>query len=256
MILYVTVAWTATYATARLEDRHFAKAPPIDHLSHLWYYAQVKRRGKLAPAIWVFVLLASATAGVGVVWVSGVWRAPVEGVPIPPAADDPQPGLDLPDSVAMRYARALQDGDADGVMEMTLWIIDRLRHTALGSDDPSQVENARALLRRKLTERTVEGNQLTPQGIEDKYIFAKGASLEAVGLTEGRSDLHVPARICTWIRVTYPHARNALRGDVGAPIRSVTVGIHESEGGLVLKAGIIGNVEIDYDSISYDWDAD
>jgi hypothetical protein len=56
------------------------------------------------------------------------------------------------------------------------------------------------------------------------------------------------------MRVTYPSRRGALRDGKGIPIRSITVGVNVSTEGLALKANVIGNLDIDWESISYDWD--
>ncbi|MBN2308122.1 MAG: hypothetical protein JXR94_04080 [Candidatus Hydrogenedentes bacterium] len=154
-----------------------------------------------------------------------------------------------PDSVAMRYARAVCNGDADEVIALTLWMQERLRRAALEADDAA----ARAKLKEAIVERAVEGHQLHPEGVADQYVFTPGASLTPLGVDEGRTDLARPADHRVWIRVTYPTPAAALRDSRGHPIRSLAVGVNVSKDGYVLKAGIIGNLDIDHGSVMYDW---
>lgn len=159
----------------------------------------------------------------------------------------------LRNGIAMRYARALQQGDYDEAIRMTLWMQDRLRYVRMGSDEPETVEAARRELKRSLARRALEDNHLRAEGVEDQYVFAPGARLELIRVEEGRDDLERPAKECAWIRVTYPGASNALRDETGVPIRSLAVGVNVSADGYILKSGIIGNLEVDRDSIAYDW---
>ena len=45
----------------------------------------------------------------------------------------------------------------------------------------------------------------------------------------------------------------ALRDEAGRPIRSIVVGVDVSPDGCIVKAGILGNVELDRESIALDW---
>jgi len=45
----------------------------------------------------------------------------------------------------------------------------------------------------------------------------------------------------------------ALRDEAGRPIRSIVVGVDVSLDGCIVKAGILGNVELDRESIALDW---
>lgn len=179
-------------------------------------------------------------------------------------ADTPQssgigPAVEnLPACTATRYARALQQGQTAKVIHMTHWMQERLKRVRLGSDMPEDLELAREELRRDILERTLEGNRLRAEGVEDKYIFAPGARIEKIGADRRENLRHdalaLPVKRRTWLRVEYPNPGAALRDEAGRPIKSIVVGVDLSEEGYVLKAGVLGNVEINRDAISLDWD--
>ena len=155
---------------------------------------------------------------------------------------------------ALAYVQAVQDRDAAGVIGMTLWMQERLSYAQVTAKDASDVVAARAALERKILKRVIEHNQLCSEGVEDKYVFAPGAEVEVAGVDEGRSDLAEPAAGRVWLRVTYPRESVALRGNNGDPIHSLRVGVNLTRGQKVLKASVIGNLDIDYESLSFEWD--
>jgi len=53
--------------------------------------------------------------------------------------------------------------------------------------------------------------------------------------------------------VSYPAPTQSLKDENGTPIKWLRVGVNVSADGYVLKAGVIGNLEIDFESISYNW---
>jgi len=165
----------------------------------------------------------------------------------------------LPDCIAVRYARALQTRRTDEIIHMTHWMQERLKRVRLSCSVPAREEAAREELRHDILTRTLEGNRLRPEGVEDKYIFAPGARLEVIG-SDKREHAHedplsCPVKERTWLRVVYPNPITALRDETGRPIRSIVVGVNVSPDGYVLKAGILGNVEIRRDTISLDWES-
>lgn len=162
--------------------------------------------------------------------------------------------------LAMRYAQAIQDGNCDEILRMTSWMVDRMRRVALESSDPAVIEATRAELCAQIRSRVVEGNVLRLEGIEDQYVFAPGATLEVVGRDDGRTDLSGPVAYRTWIQVTYPNSRTApLVQDpegnaVARPVRSWNVGINVSRAdNTIMKAGVVGNLDIDFSSFSFEW---
>jgi hypothetical protein len=151
------------------------------------------------------------------------------------------------------YAKAVQEGDADSVIAMTLWMQERVERIRLEAQTAAQQDTALEQLKANMRNRRLERNQLGPEGIEDQYIFSAGATLTVAGVDEGRSDLARPAARRVWIRVTYPSRSAALHDANGKAIRAVTVGVNISEDGYVLKAGVLGNLDIDVESLTYDW---
>jgi len=163
----------------------------------------------------------------------------------------------LPLCAATRYALACQENRADEVINMTHWMQECLKRVCRGSDDPAELAAAREQLRRRILSRTLEGNRLRPEGVEDIYVFAPGARIELL-FSDTREDarddeLACPVRERTWLRVTYPDAAVALRDEAGRPVRSIVVGVDVSPDGFIVKAGVFGNVEIDRESIALDW---
>lgn len=154
---------------------------------------------------------------------------------------------------AKRYASAIQSGHCDDVIAMTFWMQEHLQHVRMTSSDPNEESKAREELCRRWLERTPEGNQLSPEGIEDAYVFIPGAEVTVIGADDGREDLDKPVRERTWLEVQYPTRFRALHDQEGNPIRSLTVGVNISRDGYVLKAGVLGNLDIDFDSVSYRW---
>jgi hypothetical protein len=157
---------------------------------------------------------------------------------------------------AMRYAEALRAGDCDEVIALTAWMQDRLREAAeapAGEPTPEEVEED---LCATLQNRSVEGNRLRPEGVEDRYVFAPGVELEPLAEDEGRNDLSRPVLGRLWIRVTYPAPDRALCDAAGRPIRSLEAGIHVTPEGCVAKAGVLGNAEVAPQSVSYGWGVD
>jgi len=171
-------------------------------------------------------------------------------VETPPTAVD---SAALSESPGGRYALSLVEGDYEAVVDQVLWMNERLNRIRLRTGDESAVADARVELVESLGRRNVAENQLTPEGVEDKYVLAPGVMLEWLGHDEGRDDLEAPAARCDWIRVRYPSRARALRDGENIPIHNIVVGVHSDRGGQVLKAGIEGNLDIVWNSISYDW---
>ena len=188
-------------------------------------------------------------------------RAFLRDTTIPPEKIEQAPGVfgerpdpaSLESDVAWQYARAYQEGNWESVIAMTLWIQDRLAYVRAQAGDEAPVERERLRLQERLGDRSPGGNQLLPAGIEDQYVFSPGAEMEIVGLDEGRDGLERPVAQRTWIRVTFPERSRALRDEANLPIRSLVAGVNVSHEKQVLKAGIIGNLDIAHESISYGW---
>ena len=213
---------------------------------------------------WVLTAALGVFAGVGFWWLTSppsepgapVGRTKAEGAAANDAGSGPMPGQGgvSGNGAALRYATSFQQGAWDDIVNMTCWMQQRLLRVQIETGITAARDEARGRLRDRIGDRRVEGNQLRPEGVEDQYVFVNGATLEPIGLDPGRRGLEQPTKDRTWIRVTYPSRRGALRDDKGIPIRCVTVGVNVSSEGLVLKANVIGNLDIDWESISYDWE--
>lgn len=152
---------------------------------------------------------------------------------------------------AMRYARALQEGNCDEAIALTFWMRERIERAQL--ENPKRLADIREELCRSLTDRRIEGNRLAEEGMEDQYLLAPGCELTLVGVDKGRDDLERPAASRAWIRVTYPREEGAPLDLAGLPIRSLVAGINTTTDSYVLKAAVVGNLEIPLDSIDTNW---
>ena len=152
---------------------------------------------------------------------------------------------------AMRYVRALQDGNCDEAIALTLWMNDRIELSRL--EHPEQVADVREELCGSLSDHRIEGNRLAEEGMEDQYILAPGSRVTLVKIDEGRNDLERPVSSRVWIGVTYSRKDRAPLDLGGLPIRSLLAGISTTHDSYVLKAAVVGNLEIDYESIGTDW---
>ena len=152
---------------------------------------------------------------------------------------------------AMRYVRALQDGNCDEAIALTLWMNDRIELSRL--THPEHVFDVRKELCRSLTDRRIEGNRLAEEGMEDQYVLPPGSRVTLVSVDEGRDDLERPVASRAWVGVIYSRKDRAPLDLDGLPIRSLLAGISTTSDSYVLKAAVVGNLEIDYESIGTDW---
>jgi len=157
------------------------------------------------------------------------------------------------DNAAVQYAVALRERDVATVVERTLWMRERLERVAAETGHEDAVAQERARLYKSLTTWRIEENQLRAEGVDDKYLFAPEVRIEYIGTDDGELDLAEPIAQRTWLRVIYPKRSRALRDELGRPIRSVVAGINVTASGYVLKAGVLGNAEIAFDSVLLDW---
>ena len=152
-----------------------------------------------------------------------------------------------------RYAQALQRGHFAWVVEHTLWMQERLQRVKGELSDNESVDKSRQALLQRLSVRKPAKNQLQQTGIEDQYIFAPGTRLEFLGVDAGHTGLAEPTDQRTWILVSYPERDTALRDETNIPIRSIAVGVNVSQDDKILKANIVGNLDIVLESITYEW---
>ena len=155
--------------------------------------------------------------------------------------------------VAQRYVTAVQNGVCSRVIELTWWMQERLAYVRENTDAPVDDGETLNELCESITSQRSQSVRLRAEGIEDPNVFVQMAEVRMIRLDEGRSDLAKPVRNRVWLRVKYPVPTGAVADQDGNPIKSMVVGMNVSTDGYVLKAGLIGNLEIDFDSISYDW---
>ena len=155
--------------------------------------------------------------------------------------------------VAWQYAQAFQQQEWETVVTLTLWMQERLERVHRETGDAAAAARAREELIRGLKDNSPAGNRLRREGIEDQYILTPDAVLEPMGRDAGLDNLAQPSTERLWLKVTYPAPPRAPLDAQGLPIHAVTVGINVSESGQVMKAGIVGNLEIDWTSLVFDW---
>ena len=153
----------------------------------------------------------------------------------------------------MKYTRAFQDSNCTEVIAHVPWMREHLAHTAMETGDTAARAQAKEKLCAKILRRGPEGNQIQFEGIEDAYLFCPGASISVSGTDEGRHDLEAPVHERVWLDIVYPSRAMAPMSPSGEPVHRLRAGLNLSTEGQILKASVLGNVEIDFDSIDTDW---
>lgn len=204
--------------------------------------------GRSTKAVQYAVAIAFGVVGAVAIW---YWGAPTPST-IARQASGSSSGAaasgGTEDSVVMAYIRAYQDGRCSEVIARTRWMqarLDLVRRTG-GSE---AIEEERRNLCRGIMNRSVEENQLTTEGIEDRYLFAPGTEISFVGADDGRENLEDAVRVRNWFRVEFPKRERAPRDKQGAAIASIVVGLNLGEDGYIVKAGVRGDAEIDWEKI-------
>jgi len=165
---------------------------------------------------------------------------------------DGDPSGTVERSVAWQYAEAYQEGDWGKVHSLTPWVQERLDYVQ-ETEGPEAVATERDALMATIGTRTLDENYLRETGVDDQYVFTPSARITFDSFDEGRDDLEAPVARRTWFKVVYSVREKAMLDRDSIPIRSLRVGVNVSRDGLVLKANIIGNLDIDWNSIKYDW---
>lgn len=160
----------------------------------------------------------------------------------PPQLDRADPGL--------VYATAVRDDDCATALPMVAWMTDRLDWTA---KQGLAVDGVRAELCGRIT--GVMGGPATVrnEGIDDAAVLVPSAQIEFVRVDGGLSDLGDLVSHRTWLRITYPDPHDAPRNRNGRPLKSLLAGVNIAQNGQVLKAAIIGNLELRPQAVWSEW---
>ena len=154
-------------------------------------------------------------------------------------------------AAAKDYAELMRTGQYQQALLKVAWVEDRLARVRAERGDAAAENEALAGLVGELTRVDRSNAVLRSEGIEDQYIFPARAQIEVAGADAGRGGLERKTSGRAWLRVTYPEPGLAPRDEGGRAIRSLTVGLNLSDDQKVLKAEIIGNLEIDRFSIRF-----
>jgi len=163
---------------------------------------------------------------------------------------DPIPGTAAKtvERVAVQYANALREGDCDTVIALTYWMQERLARVA-DEQGPAAARADHAELCEGLLSPDPSDRVLRDEGIEDAAVFRAATAIRPLRTDAGEKNLAASVAGRLWLEVTYPGMESAIRDPDGRPIRRLNVGINVSTDGLVLKSGVVGNMDLDYDSV-------
>lgn len=151
------------------------------------------------------------------------------------------------ESLVHRYITAYQSQNCAEITACTEWIQERLN--PLGNDGITQFNAAQKKLCSELLSRKSGENQVEILGIRDIYLMPTTVTYKVMGADPGRQDLVLPVVERVWIAFEYPNQATAPQTPSGKTIRSLRAGINISTDNTILKGSIIGNWEIDRDSI-------
>lgn len=152
-----------------------------------------------------------------------------------------------------RYVTAYQRHDCGELARTTLWIQDRLRNINSETEDTDVRADMSSVLCGQLFVWTDSNNQISIFGIDDQYLIPTTVTFRIEGADSGRTDLEEPVRERVWCQFTYSDPGMAPKSENGDPIHSLRAGVNVSMSGLVLKGSVIGNWELDNNSISLQW---
>lgn len=191
-------------------------------------------------------------------WGMWYWGPPVMSAQ-PRMAAQPPPMVNALDETpsgpaveaALRYADAVSLGNCADVIARTGWMQDRLAYVQRTVGTPEAAAAAKDDFCHRMSVRFTEDNQLGLEGVGDQYLFRPGGRWTPFAVEPGSPGLEKPAVARVWLRVEFPDVVRALRDAEGHPIRSLDAAVHLSADGYVLKAGVEGNLEIDWDSLVY-----
>ncbi len=152
---------------------------------------------------------------------------------------------------AMKYAQALQNGQYQQSLLQLNWVQERLERVRAAQGTAEAENAALAQLVEEISTSARTGAVLRVEGIEDQFVFVPRALVGYSAADAGRADLEQPTAGRAWLRVSYPEPAIAPKDVDGRSIKTLTVGLNVAADGRILKAEIVGNLEIDRFSIGY-----
>ncbi|MGC8738711.1 MAG: hypothetical protein ACP5UA_08715, partial [Candidatus Hydrogenedens sp.] len=130
------------------------------------------------------------------------------------------------------------------------WIQDRLRYNGkINNGDQQKIEKEKERIAKEINSRDINKNYLTPEGVEDKYIFTPEAKITIVGIDDIGPFIDKRIKEMVWVNVEYPKPAKALRNEKQIPIKSLVCALSTNNNGKIIKSSIIGNAKIDFSSI-------
>ncbi len=210
----------------------------------------MKSRRSNGGSNFVAAAVVGALAALVIIWIVTFYREKDE---IGDVEDEADFAERYSESLAVKYAEAVKRGDCETIIEKTWWMQESLEVAFEEVGDALDTEEFRGKLCEGATVRNAGENVLTSSGIEDKYLLTPGVEIVPVDADEGGLELARPVGERVWLRLRYPTKLMAPLDSDGNRIREITVGVNISRDGFVLKAEVMGNLEVNWDSVSLDW---
>lgn len=164
-----------------------------------------------------------------------------------------EPELGPEAAAAMAYVEAAIACDCEEIIARTEWMQTRLEEMENSGATAEEMAADRSRLCETFCTREEDGFQVVDEGVRDPYLFFPGVEYSFVGQDEGREDLEVPVAARAWIALRFPSPTRCLRDPDGRAISGITVGLNMTADGLVAKAGVLGNAELQWESVRYSW---
>ena len=152
-----------------------------------------------------------------------------------------------------RYITAYQTRNCSEITQCTEWMIQRLQRINEQTQDPAEIEEARAALCEQVLVREAGKERIDVLGIEDHYLIPQASTYKVMGADPGRTDLAKTVKERVWVMFEYSNQNTAPKTEEGEPIRQLRAGVNISTDHRVLKGAVRGNWEIDVNSIRTRW---
>lgn len=157
------------------------------------------------------------------------------------------------DQLIHRYFTAYQTKNCSEIAQCTDWMIARLQKINDRYSDEAKINEARANLCKEVLVRIPGEERLQLLGLKDHYLIPQASNYKVVGADPGRTDLAKTVKERVWVRIEYSNKATAPKNEEGEPIKQLRAGVNISTDHRVLKGAVIGNWEIDTNSILTRW---